>query len=105
MFGRLDNTVQHATDDKSTGGRPSDRRPSMVGGWAKAMGWGSLAVAGCVAVLLLVAPNDMRGAEPEPCEQVRDQVGCSVGQLTDSATVPTMISTPGQVPFARSPTP
>ena len=66
MFGRLDNTVQHATDDKSTGGRPSDRRPSMVGGWAKAMGWGSLAVAGCVAVLLLVAPNDMRGAEPEP---------------------------------------
>lgn len=77
----------------------------MVGGWAKAMGWGSLAVAGCVAVLLLVAPNDMWGAEPEPCEQVRDQVGCSVGQLTDSATVPTMISTPGQVPFARSPTP
>ena len=93
------------TTGSSAAEQPGARPPSTISGWARAIGWGSLAVAGCGAVLLLVAPVEIVGADPQPCEQVRDQVSCSLVQSeVPSTAVPTMVSTPGQVPFARSPT-
>ena len=96
-------TETPSTGSSSVGSNPADRGSTTLGGWVRATAWGALAVAGSVAALLLVASGEIRGAEPSPCEQVRDQVDCPVVQLIESPTVPTWVSTPGQVPFARSP--
>jgi hypothetical protein len=102
--GTTDNPSTHSPSaDSNSVPNPVDRGPTTLGGWVRATAWGALAVAGSVAALLLVAPGEIRGAEPSPCEQVRDQVDCPVVQLIESHTVPTWVSTPGQVPFARSP--
>ena len=115
MFGRPRTTDNSTTDDStadnstldgsSPEGESLNRPPSTLGGWARAIGWGSLAVVGSGAILLLAVPGGSVGADTMPCGQARDQAGCQLLELTDSATVPTLISTPGQVPFARSPSP
>jgi hypothetical protein len=120
MVGRRGTTDNdRTTDGSSADGHPSAQPPSTVGGWARAIGWGALAVAGWGAILLLVAPGELAGADPPPCEEVRDQASCRLVEQAVTATVPTLnstvptlnstvptwISTPGQVPFARSPNP
>ncbi len=106
MSGHPITTDNHQTAGSAVPENDAHRTPSTLGGWARAIGWGSLTVAGCGAILLLSVPGGSVGADTVPCEQVRDQAGCQL--LEPAATgraVPTVISTPGQVPFARSPTP
>ena len=111
MFGRRGTTDNPPTATPTDGGnlaadQPSARPTSTLGGWARAIGWGSLAVAGCGAILLLVRPVEVRWA-PTRSRASRFAIRSAVPLVqpaVPATAVPTMVSTPGQVPFARSPT-